>query len=216
MVDGGHEHLEWLGLVAGRRRHMPDDRLEQRREIRRRHIEIHRGDTLARRCIDNRRVELGLVRLQLNEQIEHLVMDPQRVGARPIDLVDHDDRRAAQRERLPQHEARLRHRTIECIHHQQHTVDHTQDPFDLAAEIGVARRIHDVDLRAMPPDRRVLGQNRDAPLPLERIGIHDPLFHDLILAERASLAQHLVHQGRFPMVDVRDDGDIPNFHRREI
>ena len=40
----------------------------------------------------------------------------------------------------------------------------------------------------------------------------DALLHDLVLAESAGLAQHLVHEGRFAMIDVRDDGDVPDFH----
>ena len=35
---------------------------------------------------------------------------------------------------------------------------------------------------------------------------------DLILAERAGLAEHLVDQGGLPVVDVRDDGDVADLH----
>ena len=69
-------------------------------------------------------------------------------------------------------------------------------------------RIHDVDLDALPADGRVLGQDRDPPLPLERVGVHDPLLHLLVGAERAGLPEHLIHQGGLAVVDVGDDGQI--------
>ena len=139
-------------------------------------------------------------------------MHAQRIRARTIDLVDDDDRRAAERERLAQHEARLRHRTVERIDDEQHAIDHAQDALDLAAEVGVARRVDDVDLRALPANGGVLGENGDSALALERIGIHHALGDDLILAERAGLAEHLVDERRLAVIDVGDDGDVTNLH----
>ena len=59
-----------------------DDRVEQRREIDRRGVHVHRRDAFARRRVDDRRVELRLVGLELDEQVEHFVVDAHRVGAR--------------------------------------------------------------------------------------------------------------------------------------
>jgi hypothetical protein len=136
----------------------------------------------------------------------------QRVGARAVDLVDDDDGRAAQRERLAQHEARLRHRAVERVDDEQHAVDHAQDALDLAAEVGVAGRVDDVDLHVLPAHRGVLGQDRDAPLALERVRVHHPVLDDLVVAEGPALAEHLVHESRLPVVDVGDDGDVANLH----
>src|SRR3546814_11097522 len=69
-------------------------------------------------------------------------------------LVDDDDRTQAERQRFAGHELGLRHRPFGRIDEQDDAVDHRQDAFDLAAEIGVARRIDDVDprrVRALPP-----------------------------------------------------------------
>jgi len=74
----------------------------------------------------------------------------------------------------------------------------------------VAGGVHDVDLDALPPHRRVLGQDGDPPLALERVGIHDALVHLLVGPEGPRLAEHLVDQRRLAVVDVRDDGDIAN------
>ena len=139
-------------------------------------------------------------------------MDAKRIGAGTIDLVDHDDRRPPESERLPQHESRLRHRPVERVDDEQHTVDHAQNALDLSAEIGVARRVDDVDLGVVPPDGGVLGENRDAPLALERVRVHHPLLNDLIISKRARLAEHLVDEGRLSVVDVRDDSNVTDFH----
>jgi hypothetical protein len=53
----------------------------------------------------------------------------------------------AEFERLAQHEARLRQRALGRVDQQEHAVDHRQGALDLAAEVGVARRVDDVDAR---------------------------------------------------------------------
>ena len=215
VVDRRNEHLERTRRIARRRRHLGDDRLEQRREILQRLVHVHRRRAIARRDVDDRRVELRLVGLELDEEVEDLVVHAQRIGAGPIDLVDDDDRRAAERERLAQHEARLRHRPVERVDDEQHAVDHAQDALDLAAEVGVAGRVDDVDLGAVPTDGGVLGEDRDPPLTLERVRVHHALLNDLIIAKRAGLAEHLVDEGRLAVIDVRDDSDVTDLHSLE-
>ena len=51
-------------------------------------------------------------------------------------------------ERLAQHEARLRHRPFGGVDQQQAAVGHLQHALDLAAEVGVAGRVDEVDLGA--------------------------------------------------------------------
>ena len=75
-------------------------------------------------------------------------------------------------------------------------------------------RVDDVDLdrlaglRIGDRDGGVFSQDRDAALAFELVRIHDPLGDHLVLAEHPRLLEHPVHQRRFAMVDVRDDGDI--------
>ena len=57
-------------------------------------------------------------------------------------------------------------------------------------------------------DGRVLGQNGDAALALDIIGIHDTLLNLLILAENAALFQKLVHQSCLSVVNVSDNGHV--------
>jgi hypothetical protein len=144
--------------------------------------------------------------------IARSVLYTYRISARPIDLVDDDDRHAPQRERLAEHEARLRHGTVERIDDEQHTVDHAQDALHLATEVGVARGVDDVDLRFLPPNGSVLREDGDTALTLERVRVHDALGDDLVGLESSRLTQHLIDEGGLPMVDVRDDGNVPYLH----
>ena len=125
------------------------------------------------------------------------------------------ERRAAERERLAEHEARLRHRPVEGVHDQEHAVDHPQDALDLAAEVGVARRVDDVDAGVLPDDGRRLGEDGDAPLALQVVAVHRALGDLLVGAEGAGLLQQVVHERGLAVVDVGDDGDVTNLHSRE-
>ena len=82
-------------------------------------------------------------------------------------------------QRLAQHEAGLRQRTLARVDEQQHAVDHRQAALDLAAEVGVTRGVDDVEddsvVAAAVLDRRVLGEDGDALLALEVHRVHDPL-----------------------------------------
>ena len=121
------------------------------------------------------------------------------------------DSNPLERERFAEHEARLRHRTVERVHHEQHAVHHAQDALDLTSEVGVTGRIDDVDLGAVPANGCVLRQNGDAPLSLEGVGIHHTLDDDLILAKRTGLPEHFVDESSFAVIDVSDDCDVTNF-----
>ena len=72
----------------------------------------------------------------------------------------------------------------------------------------MARGVNDVDVVVVPLQRRVLGEDGNAPLFFLIIGIHDPLVFKLFTVKGAGLAQQLVYQSGFAMVDVGDDGDI--------
>ena len=90
----------------------------------------------------------------------------------------------------------------------QGAVGHPQHPFDLAAEVGVAGRVDDVDLHAAIGDRDVLGQNGDPPLSLQVVGIEDLLADQLRIAEASALAKHAIDERRLAVVDVGDDRDV--------
>jgi len=191
-----------------RRRHVLDDRLEERPQVGARLRHVAGGGAGLGAGIDDREVELILRRVEIDEEVVDLVQHflDARVG--PVDLVDDDDRREAALERLAQHEAGLRQRPLRGVHQEHHAVDHRQRPLDLAAEIGVARRVDDVDQDVAVVDRGVLGENRNSALALEIGVVHRALGHALVAAERAALPQQAIDQRGLAMVDVGDDGDI--------
>ena len=110
--------------------------------------------------------------------------------------------------RLLEHVAGLRQRALGGVDEQQDRVDHQQAALDLAAEVGVAGRVDDVEPDAGVVDGRLLGQDRDALLALEVARIHDPVDDGLVGAERAGLAEHRVDERGLAVVDVGDDGDV--------
>ena len=164
-------------------------------------------------------VEVGHVVEQVageaEQQVVALLLDlgDARVGA--VGLVDQQDDGQLRLERLAQHEAGLRQRALARVDEQDDAVDHRQAALDLAAEVGVAGGVDDVDrdravggVRALVRDRRVLGEDRDALLALEVVRVHGALFHVLVRAEGAGLAQHGVDERRLAVVDVGDDRDV--------
>src|SRR5207302_9334091 len=151
----------------------------------------------------------GVVRVQLHEQVEDLIQYLGRPGVGPVDLVDDHNRPQSALERFAQHKPRLRQRPLSGIHEHQGAVGHLQHALDLAAEIGVAGRVDDVDLGAADLQGDVLGQDGDAALALQGVGIEDARFAQLALAELAGLLEHLIDQRRFAVIDVGDNGYIP-------
>ena len=110
--------------------------------------------------------------------------------------------------RLLEDVAGLGQRTLGSVDQEQDRVDHQQGPLDLAAEVGVAGRVDDVQADAVVVDGGLLGQDRDPLLPLQVARIHDPVDNGLVRPEGAGLAEHRVDQGRLAMVDVGHDRDI--------
>ena len=141
---------------------------------------------------------------------EHFVVHAERLGIRPVDLVDGDDRPEAQCQRLSGDEPGLRHGPLRRVHQDQHAVHHPKDSLHLTTEIGVPRGVHDVDLHPVPTNCGVLGQDGDAAFPFQRVRVHDPLFDLLVGAEGTGLSEHLIDQRRLAVVDVSDDGQIPD------
>src|SRR2546429_8974383 len=83
-----------------------------------------------------------------------------------------------------------------------------QPPLVFPAEVGVAGGIDDVDARAAILDGAVLGEDGDAALALDVVGIHDALAELLVGGKGARLLQQAVDQRGLAVVDVRDDGDV--------
>jgi hypothetical protein len=155
-----------FGFV-GRRRERLEQRREQRTEIRRKLVRSQSGATRARVRVHDRKLDLRTLRIEIEEQLVDLVHDLGRPRVAAVDLVDHEHDRQLQLQRLAQNEPRLRQRPFGRVDEQQHAVHHRQGALDLAAEVGVARRVDDVDPRVAERDRGVLGEDGDALLAFE-------------------------------------------------
>ena len=208
VVERADLQLQRPVLVDLGRRHVTDDRLVQGGHVGAGLGRVEHGVAVQRAGVDHREIQLLLGGAEFVEQIKGVVDHPVRARTRAVDLVDHDDRLEPQRQCLARDEAGLRHRTLDRIDQQQHAVDHRQHALDLAAEVGVARGVDDVDVGVAPADGAVLGKDGDAALFFEVVAVHHPLCHLLVLAERARLPQQLVDQGGLAVVDVGDDGDV--------
>jgi len=177
-----------------------------------RQIRVGHRPALAGRGEQGWEIELRLGCAERGEQVEHVVVHRVRALIGPVDLVDHHDWAQAQTQRLAEHELGLRHRALGGIDQQQHAVDHGQNALDLAAEVGVAGGVDDVDARALPDHGGALGQDRDATLALQIVPVERALGDLLVGPEGAALLQQAVDQGGLAMVDVGNDGDVAQIH----
>ncbi len=207
-----HQHGERRVRIGDRRMHVLEDQIEERDQILALVLEVGDSPAGAARGIKRRKIELVVIGVERGEQIENLVMHLDRARIAAIDLVDDDDRAQALAQRLADHEFGLRHRPFGGIDQHQNAIDHREDALDLAAEIGMAGRVDDVDARLLPLHRGAFGENGDAALALEIVRIERALHHLLIGAESAALAQKLIDKRGLAMIDMRDDGDIANIH----
>jgi hypothetical protein len=205
-------HRERLVELDLRRRHVLQDQVEHRRQVLARAFQLEVRPALPAGGEQGVEVELLIRRAEGGEQVEHLVVDLIGAGVLAVHLVDDDDRAQAAGQRLGQHELGLRQRALRRVAQHDGAVDHRQDALHLAAEIGVAGRVHDVDLHALPLDRGGLGQDGDAALALEVVAVHGAFGDVLVGAEGAGLLQQVVHQRGLAVVDVRDDRDVADFH----
>ena len=158
----GAEHAE-RAFFDGRRRHVLEHEFKQRRHaLVLRTFELFRHPALLGRTVEDREVKLLVGGVERGKQVEYFVDDFARACVGTIDLVDDDDRLHAHLERLRHHELGLRQRAFGGIDQHECAIDHVQDALDLATEVGVARRIDDVDAGVMPHDRGGLCEDRDA------------------------------------------------------
>ena len=167
-------------------------------------------DPLFGDAVDRGKIELPVVGSERKKELEHFVEHFVRPGVLPIDFVDHDDRLEVQFQRFLQDELRARQRSFSSIDQEQHAVDHFQRPFNLPCKIGVPRGIHNVDLYlfagfCLVEDRRVLGEDCYAALPLQLVRVHHARPHILVRAECSRLPQHMIDQRRLSMIDVGND-----------
>ena len=163
-------------------------------------------------AVEHREIELLGLCVERDEEIEDLLQHFEVALVGAVDLVDRDDRAEALRQRLAEHELGLRHRAFDGIDEDHDAIDHREDALDLAAEIGVAGGIDDVDPRVLPDQRGDLGEDGDAALALEIVAVHRAFFDALVVAERARLLEQDVDQRGLAVVDVGNNRNIAQRH----
>ena len=109
---------------------------------------------------------------------------------------------------MTQHHAGLRHRSFDSIDQQKAAVGHPKHALDLAAEIRMTRRVDNVELHPLVADGCGLGEDRDALLTLEIIGVQNQLADLLVGGEDARLLEQRIDQRGLAVVDVGDDCHI--------
>ena len=92
-------------------------------------------------------------------------------GASPLAVGPADVYKRQGVDGVTQHESGLGHGALKSVDEQQRAVGQAQHALDLAAEVGVAGRIDDVDLHAVVVDGDILSQNSDAALALLVVGV---------------------------------------------
>ena len=127
-----------------------------------------------------------------------------------VDLVDDDQRLETDLQSLGQHEASLWLGTFSCIDEHQSPVSHPQDAFDFPTEVGVARGVDDVDLHTLVGDRDVLRENRNPALTLQIVRVQQAFLCQFRITEQSALLHQRIDEGRFPMVNVGDNGNVSN------
>ena len=208
VVDRGDQHLEGGVGVALRGLDGVQNGVEQGDEVGAGDIGVQAGGAGAAAAVDHGAFQLLVRSAQVHQQVEHFVHHFFDAGVGAVDLVDDHHQAQVLLQGLLQHEAGLGHTALGGVHQQDHAVDHLQHALHLAAKVGVARGIDDVDLDALVGAGAVFGQDGDAALTLDVAAVHDALGHDLVVAERAALAEHGVHQGGLAVVNMGDDGHV--------
>ena len=219
VVDRGAQHRKRRGGVALGRLDIIEDRLKQRLQI----LALNIGAVACRARTAgaeyHRAVQLLVRGAKVHQEQKDLVDDflDARIGT--VDLVHGDDKGKILLQGFLQHKACLGHAALGGVHQKEHAVDHLQNAFHFAAEIGVARGVHDIDFHAVIIGTGVFGKDGDAALALDVAGVHYALGNLLVFAERSALLEHLVHERRLAVVDVGNDRDVANvflFHKRSV
>ena len=186
--DGGI-HREGLFQIHLRRRHMGQDQIEKRRQILARPFQFQIRPALPAGSEKRVEIKLFIARAQGSEKVEDLVMHFIRAGILAVHLIDDHNRLQPARERLGQHEFGLRQRAFGGVAQNNGTIHHGQNALNLTAEIGVAGRVHNVDLHTLPFHGGGFGKDGDAAFAFQIIAVKRALGDMLIGAEGAGLAQ---------------------------
>ena len=147
-VEVADQRLERVALYVRRRRDVLHEQLEEDLEAGRIGdlFGRQRGLAAAGVAVDDReRRSVLIVGSEVDEQVVDGVEHLGRAGIGPVDLVDDEHAQAG----APRAPCAARSGSgagaLAGVHEQEHAVDHREGTLHLAAEVGVPRRVDDVD-----------------------------------------------------------------------
>jgi len=140
--------------------------------------------------------------------------NPLVVGAGPVDLVDEDQRRDAEPPESAEQERRLGLDAFDRRNHEDRAVEDTEDAFDLRDEVGMARRVDQVDREVAHEERGDRGPDRDPALALEieGVGLGGAGVDAADVVDGAGGVEQLLAEGGLTGVDVGEDSEIERAH----
>ena len=130
---------------------------------------------LRERVVEARQPLEAVGGLHVHERAAELpVQLPQQLLPRPVGHVhlvhEHEHRHAEAAQQLPER-VRVPLHAGRPAHDDERVVEHLQRPLRLGREIDVARRVEQLQLPVFDRQPRLLGEDGDAPLALERAGV---------------------------------------------
>ncbi len=196
--------------IAGGRRSFFEDGVEERAQVGALVIDVELGDAFLAVGVDDGEVELVFGGVEIDEQIVDFVEHFGDAGVGAVDFIDDHDLGKPRFERLAEHVAGLGQRAFAGVDQQHDAVDDLERALDFAAEIAVAGGVDDVDLDVVIVDAGGLGEDGDAALAFEVVGVHDALGDFFVFSENPALTEHGVDQGGLSVVYVRNYCDVTN------
>ena len=210
VVDGADKNLRISVRISLRSRNRIKDGLKKRSHILRFVLKV--TNCIAGFCggIQERAVQLLVRCIQIHEKFQNFVHNFFRTCFRTVDLVDADNNMQVQFESFTKYKLSLRHGTLEGVHKKNNAVYHLQHTLYLAAEVRMTWSIDDIDFYILIMNCGVFGENRNAALTLNIVGVHDTFLDFLVLTENTALFQKLVNKCCFTVIDMGDNGHVTN------
>ena len=189
---------------------MFDDGVKKVGNVGGRGVPVGTHPTVLGGTINGREIQLFVGGAEVEHQFKDGLLREVGMAVGLIDLVDDHDGLKSQFDCLLRHETGLRHRAFKSIDDEEHTVGHVEHTLHLAAEIAVSWSVYHIDFNSFISYGNILGQNGYPAFPFQIVVIQHQILHLLVLAEKMRLVKYSVHERCLAVVNVRNNGDVPD------